>query len=61
MLKSSNDSASSLYSLDNKSSDEKIEYLLKQQLDAKQPHINVPPPPELPESFSSFLAKYEIY
>jgi len=57
MLKSSNDSSSSLYSLDNKSSDEKIEYLLKQQHDAKQPHINVPPPPELPESFSTFLAK----
>jgi len=60
MLKSSDNSSSSLFSIDNKSADEKIEYLLKQQHDTKQPHINVPPPPELPESFCSFLAKYEI-
>jgi len=57
MLKSSDSSSSSLYSLDNKSSDEKIEYLLKQQHEVKQPRIVVPPPPELPDSFSSFLTK----
>eukprot|EP00833_Pecoramyces_ruminatium_P013595 jgi/Orpsp1_1/1187627/evm.model.d7180000059102.1 len=56
MLKSSESSSSSLYSLD-KSSDEKIEHLLKQQHEVKQPHIIVPSPPELPDTFSSFLSK----
>jgi len=56
MLKSRDSSSSSLYSLD-KNTDEKIESLLKKQFESKQPHIIVPPPPELPESFNSFLTR----
>ncbi|KAG4092404.1 TTL-domain-containing protein [Neocallimastix lanati (nom. inval.)] len=55
MLKSNYSSSSSSFSLEKRSSDEKNENLHKHEI--KQPHIIIPHPPEMPETFDSFLTK----
>jgi len=59
MLKSNYSSSSSSFSLEKRSSDEKNENLHKHEI--KQPHIIIPHPPEMPETFDSFLTKYKRY